>query len=147
MAPHPQSSAFISLRVYTLNQMCVDGSLLTQPTDATWRVCVCVCEGEAPPCFTDLSSICNYIIIFTLTRYALSPAICIHHCMMIPLYHWFSTFLHQVPPHKISVSPSTTIILKYRGRDSTEYHQRGAQVPSVVHVPQVENHCCIILGL
>ena len=47
------------------------------------------------------------------------------------LDQWFSIFLHQVglPPQKISVSPSTTIMLKYRGRDSSEYHQRGAQVP------------------
>ena len=65
---------------------------------------------------------------------------------MIQIFHdhlkqWFSTFLHQVPPQKISVSPSTTIMLKYRGGDSSEYHQRGAQIPPVVHVSQVENHC------
>ena len=34
-------------------------------------------------------------------------------------------------------------MLKYRGRDSSEYHLRGAQVPAVVHVPQVENNWSI----
>ena len=38
------------------------------------------------------------------------------------------------------LSPNTTIMLKYRGRDSSEYHLGGAEVPPVVHVPQVENH-------
>ena len=46
-------------------------------------------------------------------------------------------------------TPSTTseniCLSKYhhnvkRGGDSSVYHQRGAQVPPVVQVPQVENH-------
>ena len=51
--------------------------------------------------------------------------------------------------YQISVSPSTTIMLKYRGRDSSEYHLRGAQVPPVVHVPQFGNHWCrpVVLNL
>ena len=31
--------------------------------------------------------------------------------------------------------------VKIQGVDSSGYHQRGAQVPPVVHIPQVENHC------
>ena len=39
----------------------------------------------------------------------------------------------QVPPQ----------CYRNRGRDSSEYHLRGAQVPAVVHVPQVENNWSI----
>ena len=51
----------------------------------------------------------------------------------------------EIPPQKTSVSPSTTIMLKYRGetplsttRGGLKYH---LYTTCTVHVPQVENHC------